>query len=130
KIGYPTVAEDLRVVRAMRSAVGPEVALMVDYNQSLTPAEAILRIRVLDGEGLAWIEEPVLANDYPGLAEVAREVRTPIQAGENWWGPEDLRHALAAHSTDYVMLDVMKVGGVTGWLRASAMAAAEALPVS
>ena len=130
KIGYPTVAEDLRVVRAMRAAVGPDIALMVDYNQSLTPAEAIHRIRHLDGEGLAWVEEPVLANDFPGSAHVAREVVTPIQAGENWWGPEDLRHALDAHSTDYVMLDVMKMGGVTGWLRASSMASAQALRIS
>jgi mandelate racemase len=130
KIGYPTVQEDLRVVRAMRAAVGPDVALMVDYNQSLTPAEAIERIRVLDGEGLTWVEEPVLANDFPGLAQVAREVRTPIQAGENWWGPEELRHAIEARSTDSVMLDVMKIGGVTGWLRASAMAAAAGLRVS
>ncbi len=130
KIGYPTVAEDLRVIRAMRSAVGPDVSLMVDYNQSLTPAAAIERIRILDAEALTWIEEPVLAGDYPGLAEVAREVRTPIQAGENWWGPEDLRHALAARSTDYVMLDVMKIGGVTGWLKAAAMSAAEGRQVS
>lgn len=130
KIGYPTVAEDVRVIRAMRAAVGPDVALMVDYNQSLTPTEAIERIRVLDAEGLAWIEEPVLANDFPGHAQVAREVRTPIQAGENWWGPEDLRHAIDARSTDNVMLDVMKIGGVTGWQRASAMAAAAGLRVS
>jgi mandelate racemase len=130
KIGYPTVAEDLRVICAMRSAVGPDVSLMVDYNQSLTPTEAIERIRILDAEALTWVEEPVLANDYPGLAQVAREVRTPIQAGENWWGPEDLRHALDARSTDYVMLDVMKIGGVTGWLRASSLAAADGRQVS
>lgn len=130
KIGYPTVGEDLRVIRAMRAAVGPDIALMVDYNQSLTPAEAIERIRVLDGESLTWIEEPVVANDFPGHAHVAREVRTPIQAGENWWGPEELRHAIDAHSTDYVMLNVMKIGGVTGWQRASAMAAAAGLRVS
>jgi mandelate racemase len=130
KIGYPTVGEDLRVIRAMRQAVGPDVALMVDYNQSLTPAGAIERLRVLDDEGLTWIEEPVLANDFPGHAHVAREMRTPVQAGENWWGPEDLRHALDARSTDYVMLDVMKIGGVTGWLRASAMAGAQGLRIS
>src|SRR6185295_6559280 len=109
KIGYPTTAEDLRVVRAMRNAVGPEVAIMVDYNQSLTPADAIERIRALDGESLTWVEEPVLANDFRGMAQVAREVRTPIQAGENWWGPEELRHVLDANATDYVMLDAMKI---------------------
>ena len=68
KIGYPTVQEDLAVVRAMRSAVGADVAIMVDYNQCLTPAEAVERLRVLDGEGLAWVEEPTLAHDYAGHA--------------------------------------------------------------
>jgi mandelate racemase len=130
KIGYPTVAEDVRVIRAIRSGVGPDVAIMVDYNQSLTPTDAIDRMRALDAEGLTWVEEPVLATDYPGLAQVAREARTPIQAGENWWGPEELRHAIDARSTDYVMLDVMKIGGVTGWQRASALAGAAGLRVS
>jgi mandelate racemase len=130
KIGYPTVAEDLRVVRAIRQAVGPEVAVMIDYNQSLTPAEAIERIRALDGEGLTWVEEPVLANDFAGHALVTREVRTPIQAGENWWGPEELRLAIDARATDYVMLDVMKIGGVTGWMRAAGMAATHGLRIS
>jgi mandelate racemase len=130
KIGYPTVAEDLRVIRAIRAAVGPDVAVMVDYNQSLTPAEAIQRIRALEGEGLAWVEEPVASHDFEGHAEVARESQTPIQSGENWWGPLDLRHAIQAHASDYVMLDVMKIGGVTGWMQASALAAAHNLRVS
>src|SRR3954447_6569885 len=68
KIGYPTVREDVAVVRAMRRAVGDGVSVMVDYNQSLTPAEAVERLRVLDGEGLAWVEEPTLAHDYAGHA--------------------------------------------------------------
>ena len=130
KIGYATVQEDLEVIRAIRSAVGADVAIMVDYNQSLTPVEAILRLRHLEDEGLEWIEEPVLATDYPGMAEVAREIRTPIQAGENWWGPEELRHALDAGSSDYVMLDVMKIGGVTGWQRAAALAASKGKRIS
>jgi len=130
KIGYATVAEDLAVIRAMRSAVGPGVAIMVDYNQSLTPAEAVQRMRVLDGEGLAWVEEPTLAHDYAGHALVARECATPVQCGENWWGTLDFRHGVEAHASDYVMPDVMKIGGVTGWQRASAIAAAHGLRVS
>ena len=122
KIGYPTVKEDVEVIRAIRKAVGDDVAIMVDYNQCLTPAEAVERIRVLDHEGLAWVEEPTLAHDFAGHAEIAREVQTPIQCGENWWGRSDVQHALDARASDYVMLDVMKVGGVTGWLRASALA--------
>ena len=130
KIGYATVAQDLEVVRAMRAAVGPDVAIMVDYNQSLLPGEAVQRVRVLDGEGLTWIEEPTLAHDYAGHAQVARAAATPIQAGENWWGILDLQHAIAAQATDLLMPDVMKIGGVTGWLRAAALAQAHGLRVS
>ena len=130
KIGYPTVAEDLAVVRAMRQAAGPDVAIMVDYNQSLSPAEAIRRLHVLDGEGLTWVEEPTLARDYLGHASIAREIRTPIQAGENWWGALDLRHAIEVRACDYFMADVERIGGVTGWMRAAALAEAHGLRMS
>jgi mandelate racemase len=130
KIGYPTVQEDVAVVRAMRKAAGDDMAIMVDYNQCLTPTEAVQRLRVLDNEGLTWVEEPTLAHDYAGHALVAREARTPIQCGENWWGPLDAAHAIEARASDLVMLDVMKIGGVTGWLRAAALADAKGIPVS
>ncbi len=130
KIGYPTVQEDLAVIRAIRGAVGTGVSIMVDYNQSLTPADAVRRIRMLEDEGLEWVEEPTLAHDYAGHALVAREVRTPIQCGENWWGVTDLQHAVDAQASDYVMPDVMKIGGVSGWLRAAAIAHARGLRVS
>jgi mandelate racemase len=122
KIGYPSVEEDVAVIRAMRAAGGPEMAIMVDYNQCLTPTEAVQRMRVLDDEGLTWVEEPTLAHDYAGHALIAREAATPIQAGENWWGALDMQHALDANASDYLMPDVMKIGGVTGWLRAAALA--------
>jgi mandelate racemase len=130
KIGYPTVDEDVAVIRAIRQAVGDDVAIMVDYNQCLTPAEAVERLRVLDGEGLAWVEEPTLAHDFAGHAQISRESKTPIQCGENWWGPLDLQHAIDAQASDYHMLDVMKIGGVTGWLRASALAHGKSIRVS
>lgn len=84
----------------------------------------------MDDEGLAWVEEPTLAHDYAGHARVARESRTPVQRGENWWGTLDLQHAIDAGASDLVMLDVMKIGGVTGWMRAAALAHAKGLPVS
>ena len=130
KIGYPNLKEDIEVIQAIRAAAGDDVSIMVDYNQCLTPADAVERLRVLDGLGLTWVEEPTLAHDYEGHALVAREVEVPIQCGENWWGTLDLRHAIAAHASDYVMLDVMKIGGVTGWLRAAALAEVNGLKVS
>jgi len=130
KIGYPTVQEDVAVLRAIRSATGAGMAIMADYNQSLTPTEAIARMRYLDEEGLTWVEEPVLAHDYRGHALVAREAKTPIQCGENWWGTRDMQHAIEAGASDYVMPEAMKIAGVTGWLRAAALAEAASLRVS
>jgi mandelate racemase len=71
---------------------------MVDYNQSLTPSEAVGRLRFLDDEGLTWVEEPTLAQDFAGHALIAREAKTPIQCGENWWGPLDMQHAIDAQA--------------------------------
>lgn len=130
KIGYPTVHEDVAVVRAMRKATGDDMAIMVDYNQCLTPTEAVERLRVLDDEGLTWVEEPTLAHDYTGHAFVAREARTPIQCGENWWGTLDMQHAVEAHASDFVMPDVMKIGGVSGWLRAATLAHVKGIRMS
>jgi len=130
KIGYSTVQDDIEVVRAIRSAAGENVSIMVDYNQSLTPTEAIERLRFLDGEGLTWVEEPTLAHDYRGHARIAREINTAIQCGENWWGTLDMQHAIDAEASDYMMPDVMKIGGVSGWLRAADLAQTRNIPLS
>jgi mandelate racemase len=130
KIGYPTVREDVEVIRAIRHAVGSDVAIMVDYNQCLTPTDAIQRLRVLDAEGLTWVEEPTLAHDFTGHAEIARQTETPIQCGENWWGVLDMQHAIDAGASDYIMPDVMKIGGVSGWMRAAAIAQVRGIRLS
>lgn len=130
KIGYADVKQDVEVVRAVRSAVGERIAIMVDYNQSLTPAEAVERLRAMEDLGLTWVEEPTLAHDYEGHALIAREIDTPIQCGENWWGILDLRHAIQAQASDFIMPEVMKMGGVTGWHRGAAMAAAHGIRIS
>jgi mandelate racemase len=130
KIGYATLAEDLTTIRAMRAAVGPDVAIMVDYNQSLSPLDAAQRLQALDGEGLEWIEEPVLAHDYAAFVKLSQTTRTPLQAGENWWGPLDFRHAFNAGVRSLVMPDVMKCGGVTGWQQVAAMASVYGVPCS
>jgi mandelate racemase len=130
RLGYATLAEDLTVVRAVRRAVGADVRLMSDYNQSLDVREAVRRAQALDGEALEWIEEPVRADDYEGCAEVTRAARTPIQIGENCWGHHDVARAIRARAADLLMPDAMKVGGVTGWLRAAALTEAAGIPTS
>jgi mandelate racemase len=130
KIGGGTLAEDLTTVSAVRAMVGPDIGLMVDYNQSLDPAEAIRRVERLAPFDLAWVEEPVAAEDLAGHARVRAASRVPVQTGENWWFPRDMQKAIAAGASDLAMLDVMKIGGVTGWLRAIGQAEAASLPVS
>jgi len=122
KIGYPDAKTDLAVVRGAQKAGGPDLVVMDDYNQSLDVPDAVRRGRLLDGEGIGWIEEPTTADDFAGHAQIAREVKTPIQIGENWWGTHDMAKSLAAAASDYVMVDLMKIGGISGWLRAAALA--------
>ncbi len=130
RLGYPTLAEDIAAVRAVRRAIGDAVEVMSDYNQALLPPEAERRARVLDAEGLAWIEEPVRFDDYAGCARVAVAAATPIQIGENCWGTHDMQKALDARACDYFMPDLAKIGGVSGWLRAAALAEPIGLPIS
>jgi len=130
KVGRAGLDADLATIRAVRAAIGDTAALMVDYNQSLTVPEAIARVRVLDGEGLHWVEEPTDAEDLDGHARIRSAVGTPTQLGENWTGPSDVARSVGAGASDYATFDVMKLGGVTGWLRAAAIAGTARLPVS
>ena len=130
KAGFPTFAEDLAAVRAARRTLGNSIALMVDYNQSLTLPEAMARCKALDDEGLEWIEEPVLADDLAGCARIASAITTPLQIGENFHGTSEMRAAIAARASDLVMPDAQFIHGVTGWLEASALAQTAGLPMS
>jgi mandelate racemase len=123
RMGRAQAKQDLQMLRAVKQQIGPQVTLMVDFNQALSVAEAILRGRMIDDEGgVCWIEEPVRADDFTGCAEVKRSIKTPIQIGENFMGPEQMAQALAAGASDYVMPDAERIGGVTGWMRAAALA--------
>jgi mandelate racemase len=130
KVGFPTLAEDLAAIRAARKALGSDIALMVDYNQSLELDEATARCRALDGEGLAWIEEPISATDLEGCAHLKDLLATPIQIGENFNGPVEMRDAIAKGACDLVMPDAQYIHGVTGWLQAAELARAAGLPMS
>ena len=131
RLGRAEAKADMEALRAVKKAIGADITLMVDFNQALSVAEAIRRGRMIDDEGgVLWIEEPVRADDFAGTARVAREVATPIQIGENFMGPEQMAQALAAGASDYVMPDAQRIGGVTGWMRAAALAQGAGLEMS
>lgn len=125
RLGYPTWQEDIKAVRAIRKVIPEDTLLMTDYNQSLSVDEAIIRGRALDAEDITWIEEPIAHDDHIGCAYVAKEVKTPIQIGENFRNLHDMRNAIHSRAADYVMPDLQRIGGVTGWLAASALAKVE-----
>jgi mandelate racemase len=122
RLGHPSLEEDLSAVRAVRKRIPDHVQLMADYNQALSLDDAVERATALDGEGLAWIEEPIRHDDYPGCARLAESLNTPIQIGENFAGTNAMAAALAANASDYMMPDAFRIGGVSGWREAAALA--------
>jgi len=130
RLGYADLNDDVAAVKAVQNALPAGVRLMSDYNQGLDPSEAIRRGLALDDFGLTWIEEPVKADDHAGCARVAAALKTPVQIGENYWGSRDMARAIAAQASDFVMPDLERIGGVSGWLRAAAIADAAGLPMS
>ncbi len=130
RLGYPRLAADLAAVRAVRRRLPDDVKLMVDFNQALSLAEALHRCRAIDREGIYWIEEPIRHDDFRGCAELARELSTLVQIGENFSLPEQMAEALAMGACDCVMPDLERIGGVTGWQRAARIAGEKGIPMS
>jgi mandelate racemase len=130
RLGRERLADDLAAIEAVGEAVGSEMSLMVDFNQGLQLGEALERCHAIDDLGLAWIEEPIVYDNLEGYARLTADLKTPVQIGENFYGPRALYNALQMKACDYVMPDFMRIGGVTGWQRAAAIAAAAGIPIS
>ncbi len=130
RMGRTNPRDDVATVEAVRRTVGNDMQLMVDFNQGLHLGEALERCHMIDDLGLAWIEEPVVYDNFAGTTQLAAELKTPIQIGENFYGPRELSTAIQREACDFVMPDFMRIGGVTGWLRAAAIAGAAGIPIS
>jgi mandelate racemase len=130
RLGRPKLADDLKALELVREAIGKDIQLMCDFNQGQTLQEAIWRCHALDDQGLYWFEEPVVFDNYAQSAQLARELRTPVQIGENIYGPRSFFDAVQAQAADLYMPDLMRIGGVTGWMRAAAIAGAAGHPMS
>jgi mandelate racemase len=130
RLGRERLSDDLATIEAVREAVGSDMSLMVDFNQGLHFGEALERCHAIDDLGLAWIEEPIVYDNLEGYARLTADLKTPVQIGENFYGPRALYTALQMKACDYVMPDFMRIGGVTGWQRAAAIAAAAGIPIS
>jgi mandelate racemase len=130
RLGRDNPADDLSTIAAVRDAVGEHMRLMVDFNQGLHLGEALERCHMIDDLALIWIEEPVVYDNLDGCARLAAELKTPLQIGENFYGPRELQKAIQFKACDFVMPDFMRIGGVTGWLRSAAIAGTAGIPMS
>ena len=130
RLGYPTLAEDLEAVRAVKARIPQGVALMVDYNQALSLDDALTRGRALDRENIAWLEEPIRHDDYAGASLLTRELSAAVQIGENFSLVAGMEAALNAKACDLIMPDLERIGGVSGWQQAAALAAKRKIKMS
>ncbi len=129
--GETTPAKEVERMRRVREAIGPDIKLMCDINQRWRPEQAIdIGKRVEDaGVGLFWLEDVTTADDFAGLSRVTAALSTPIAGGEYVWGIVPFRHMVEARSVDVVMIDLVRVGGITQWMKVAGMAEAFNLPV-
>src|ERR1041385_6062040 len=129
--GITTPAREVEQAKLIREAVGPDMDLMCDINQRWRPEQAIDIGKRVEGAGggLFWLEDVTTADDFPGLARVADALSTPVAGGEYLWGITPFRHMLEARSVDIVMIDQVRSGGITPWLKIAGMAEAFNVPV-
>ncbi|MGH6814957.1 MAG: enolase C-terminal domain-like protein [Hyphomicrobiaceae bacterium] len=130
RLGRESLADDIAAIKAVREAVGPDAMVSADFNQGLTASTALEVCRAIDNLGLTWIEEPVVYDDYETHARLTSKLATPIQTGEDWWSWRVGKAAIEARACDYIMPDILRIGGITGWLRLARFAAVASMPYS
>lgn len=129
KIGKPTGAEDFARLSAMRKALGDDYEIMTDCNQGFAVDEAIRRAARLRELDLAWIEEPLPADDIDGHVRLSNSTPTPIAVGESLYSIRHFREYMARGGCNIVQVDVGRIGGITPWLKVAHAAEAFDLPV-
>jgi L-alanine-DL-glutamate epimerase-like enolase superfamily enzyme len=127
--GVRTREESIARTRALRDAVGPDVDLHVDMNWSWTVDKTIAIGRDLEPFGLTWIEDPIPAHEYDGLAQISTALQTPICAGETYHEASQFRALLDRRAVDVVMID-LECGGITQWLKMAALVQSYGVPIA
>lgn len=129
KVGKPHLSEDVKRLTAVREAVGPDFELMVDANQSFSLSEALRRARALDGLSLAWLEEPMPADNVMAHQHLCLHSPIPIAVGESMYSVGQFADYLQAQACHIIQVDVARVGGITPWLKVAHMAEAQNISV-
>lgn len=128
KVGAPTIERDVQGIEAVRAEVGPGIRIMVDANQTLSVFEALRRGQVYQELGVFWFEEPLLAHDYDGYADLARGLNMPVATGENLYGKEEFKELFIRRGLDIVQGDLARLGGLSECIATGLTAASFGLP--
>ncbi len=129
KIGKPQFSQDVQRLTAVREAVGADFELMVDANQSFSLGEALRRAHALDGLSLAWLEEPMPAENVMAHRHLCLHTPIPIAVGESLYSIGQFSDYLQAQACQIVQVDVARIGGITPWLKVAHMAECQNISV-
>jgi D-galactarolactone cycloisomerase len=124
KIGLGDPKLDVRRVRAVRDAIGPDIALAVDANHCFTVPQAIRLGRMLDELDLLWFEEPISPEDHDGYAQVTQALDLAVAGGENDFTRWGFRDVIAKKAMDIVQPDVCAAGGISEMRKIATLASA------
>ncbi len=130
RLGRATIDQDLKAIEAVRSQMNSDDDLLCDFNQVLSFTESLQRLRRLDDQGLYWFEEPIPYYEFRNYAELRQNIATPLILGENFHGMDHATLSLELGSGDAIMPDLMRIGGISGWLKTAALAEAYRKPLS
>lgn len=129
KVGKPDPREDYARVRQVRKAIGDDIDLMVDVNQTWDLNTAMVWGKRLEEFRISWLEEPLAPEDIRSHRILARDLNTPIALGEHIYTRQAFRDYLVEEAVEIMQVDVTRVGGVTEWLQVADMAACFNTPV-
>ena len=130
RIGRNKLKDDIYVIEKIRKIGGENLVIMSDFNQCYDYDTALKRMNELDDIGLYWFEEPINYRNFNDCAKLSSRIKTPISIGENFHGPYDLVNSIKANASTYIMPDLMRIGGVSGWLKSASIAEAYNLKFS
>ena len=129
KIGRPHVSEDVARLAAVRAAVGPGFELMTDANQGFNRPEVVRRAAAFAPFDLAWLEEPLPAEDVAGHRQLRESTAIPVAVGESMYHLSQFREYLEQGACSIVQPDVARIGGITPWIKVAHLAEGFDVPV-